>query len=129
MMRIRRFFKSLEGAISAVVKKDKDHILIMHRLKKGERIKSHYHPVANEWLIIKGGSFEALYGSKDVVESENLEKDRFCLLHFPARTEHAFLAKSNLRYWVLRDRKDKIVYPKRPKKAKKSSSGSYWRRN
>jgi quercetin dioxygenase-like cupin family protein len=103
-------YKNLKEALEAVVKDDRDYILIRHTLKKGDEIKRHYHEKANEWLILDSGCVQVRIGGEE--KEVRPKKGDTISLRFRSISKHSLLAKSNLSYFVLRDKKDNSIYVK-----------------
>lgn len=100
-------YESLKEALDDTLRKDQEYFLVKHYLKKDGLIKRHYHPRANEWLIIDNGKFEI---RADEVNHSFSVKNKFHAFKFLVAQKHAFRALSDLDYYVLRDAEDETVY-------------------
>ena len=105
--------KNAEEAIWSFVKNHRGYVLYPHELAAGEMADLHYHRRANEWLVISNGSFEVeLAGEKKTFERLN----GTIIIHFPKGRRHGLLAHSKIKYFVIRDKKDRNVYCLRSRK-------------
>jgi len=102
-----RNYDSLKGALSDILRKDADYYIVRHELKKGKGINRHYHPKANEWLIIDSGKFEVRIDDKR--ESFNV-KNKIHVFKFMVSVKHAFYAASDISYFVIRDVEDETIF-------------------
>ncbi len=102
-------FESFKKALESLTFEDDEYILVRHLLKPGKEIKFHHHPKATEWLIINNGIFD--------VQIEN-ELKRYRIIYqtavflFPKGKNHTIKAVTEIEYFVLRDKKDAIIYVK-----------------
>ena len=92
---------------------DRNYTIVWHNLNSEEEIRAHYHPKANEWIIVNYGRFEITINEKSYDCDVGL--DEFMVIPLPKKSMHSILAKTNLVYVVIRNRKDRIVYPKKAK--------------
>lgn len=105
-----RQYRNLEEALGSLIKEDKDFIIIQHALKLGDRIELHWHNLANEWVLISEGKVE-IEISGQRLELEGMGGTAAVL--FPRGKEHSLVARSDISYFVLRDKKDRTVYSRR----------------
>jgi quercetin dioxygenase-like cupin family protein len=114
-----RQFQCLKSVLAHLTKKDDEYVFIRHTLKAGKRVRAHYHPRAHETLIIFKGNFAVRFGQKagplekqefyfDITDSGKIQ-----VISFKPGEVHAFIARTKVSYFVLRDRKDKTVYVKK----------------
>lgn len=104
-------FESVEEAMRVIMSEDQDYILIRHTLVPGEKIKEHYHLKAKEAVILDSGSI--VIGVGDERESIKLKKGgKVVVVRFPNKINHWLQAKTEVSYFVLRDRKDRNIYVK-----------------
>lgn len=102
-----KHFQTLHEALTGTCKKDAEYILISHSLTQKRIIRRHYHPHANEYIILTHGEFDVTVGK---IKKSFRVMEGVTVIKFPKRHGHAFLARSNLSYFVLRDRMDETVY-------------------
>jgi len=101
------YFSNFKKAFESVIKEDKDYIFVRHKLKRGILIKTHYHKIANEWLLIDKGKFEMqLEGKKQIFNLKN----QVSVILFPKNRKHGFKAISSVSYFVIRNKKDSNFY-------------------
>ncbi len=100
-------FESFKKALESLTIEDDEYVLVRHILKPGEKIKLHYHSKATEWLIIDKGIFDIQVG--DEWKRGNLTYQTTVFL-FPKGENHTIKAVTEIEYFVLRDKKDKIIY-------------------
>lgn len=100
-------YGSLREVLGDITRKDQDYSLTRHTFKNGEGIKRHYHPRANEWLIIDNGKFEIRV---DEVNHSFSIRNKFHAFKFLVAQKHAFRALSDITYYVLRDTEDETVF-------------------
>jgi hypothetical protein len=103
-----KLFASSEEAIWAVAKNHRCFQLYPHALEAGDEAGLHYHLKAREWLIATHGSFAVRLDGHEQVS--NLKEGPAVLIHFPPKSRHSLKALSKLRYFVLRDRRDRNIY-------------------
>ena len=101
-------FDSLTEAISSVLNLDVEYRILTHNLKKGERIKKHYHPEANERVILDNGRVSFFY--KDKWTEIKPEKGEVIVVSVSPKTVHGLIAKTNTQYLVIRDKEAKTIY-------------------
>jgi len=102
-------FEGFKEALEALTIEDDEYILVRHVLSPREKIKSHYHPKATEWLIINQGVFHVRIGNE--WKSGSLTSEVTVFL-FPKKKIHEIEAVTKIEYFVLRDKKDKTIYCK-----------------
>ncbi len=91
------------------MKPDKTYHIVCHELIAGEEIKLHYHPKAIEWIVIESGKFLLQIGNRK--EKIPLAYDETArVIRIDPGKPHFLKALSDLSYFVVRDREDKIVY-------------------
>ena len=91
----------------ALMQMDQEYVIVRHRLDAAESIAEHFHPKANEWVIIERGAIEVtIDGAK---RKHHLDGTALAI-PFPAGARHALKALSAVEYVVLRDREDEIIY-------------------
>jgi len=100
-------FANFKEAFRSLIIEDEEYVLVRHTLDLGEETGFHYHPEADEWLVINHGNFVAKLGNE---EREFNLKRRVTAVHFPGGQKHSLVALSRFSYFVLRDRKDATVY-------------------
>ena len=106
-------FQNLTEAMKSLMIEDDEYILVMHTLKAGEEIKMHYHPKATEWLIIGAGIFEVtIEKEKKIFDSSELLAHNMRVFLFPRGEKHMLVAITPIKYFVLRNKKDKTIYVK-----------------
>jgi hypothetical protein len=105
------YHKTFQEAFKSSIKNDIDYILIRHALAKGETIEKHKHKNAEEWIVFEKGNLEIIIDSqKQKIDTTSLAE--VCSVHFPKGTIHGLKALESMSYFVIRDKKDKIVYIK-----------------
>jgi len=110
-------YNSFQEAIRSLTQEDEEYILVRHVLKAGEKVKEHYHPRANEWIIVN-----IVEGKLVIWLGDKMKKIDFSdylspvAIFLPAGVKHSLLAISPISYSVLRDRKDKTIYCKKESK-------------
>lgn len=108
--------KSVGAAIAAMLKENKNFVRLRHALKPGEEVKLHYHPKANEWVVIDDGLFVVRVGGEHYEAEYSYElESRAMAFHFRPGQWHYLRAVTRISYWVFRDRKDKTVYCRKPR--------------
>jgi quercetin dioxygenase-like cupin family protein len=100
-------YKTREEALEKITKEDRDYIFLKHSFKQGEIVKPHYHPKANEWIIFDSGMCEVSLNSEI---KEFKSKGQALAIYFPRRKIHSLICMTDISYWVLRSKKDKIIY-------------------
>src|SRR4030042_4540231 len=98
-MRIKKY-KNLKEALESLIRKDKEYVFVRHRLKSGEKIKSHYHKKANEFIVIDNGKFRVRLAEKEKLF--NL-KNQVVTIFFPKKQKHSLSALTPTSYFVFRD--------------------------
>lgn len=110
-------FANFKEAFKSFVNNDKDYIFTRHSLDRGEKIEPHFHPEANEWVVINHGKF--------TVKLENHEetldlKRRVTVLYFPKGQKHSFTIHSKISYFVFKDKSDKTINYEHPGPARQN---------
>ena len=100
-------YKSTKEALADILRDDQEYIVIKHKAKKGYSVKRHYHPKANEWLIIDNGKFTIKMD--DETETFNL-KNQVTVFKFMVSVKHMFSTDSDISYFVVRDVQDETVF-------------------
>ena len=101
-------FDSIKETMSSVLNLDVEYRILTHNLKKGERIKKHYHPEANERVILDNGKVSFFY--KDKWTEIKPENGSVIVVSVPPKTVHGLIAKTKTQYLVIRDREAETVY-------------------
>jgi mannose-6-phosphate isomerase-like protein (cupin superfamily) len=101
--------KEFSGVLSAIIEPDKEAHVVQHTLEPGERINTHLHPQATEWLVFQKGSFELLWGESHLPVTQD-GRDTWIAIEIPPKTIHGLIATSKINYFVVRDRADIIEY-------------------
>ena len=104
-------YPSRDEARDAITIPDKNYMFVRHVFKPGGAVKLHFHPKANEWLIVSDGEFQVRL--EEEKRMFNLQHQAIAI-HFPAGQKHSLAAISDVSYSVLRDREDKTVYCNNP---------------
>lgn len=100
-------YTNFKEAIESITKEDKDYVFIRHTLNAGEVVKLHYHPKANEFLVVDNGVFTVELGREHI----SLRPDgRVIAIHFPKGRKHCLRTLAPTSYFVFRDRKDETIY-------------------
>ena len=100
------FYKNKDQALESLMKKDKEYVIVRHDFSANTKIRAHFHPNVDEWLIVNSGEFLA---SLDFGEQEfNINKTT--VLHFPKSRIHSLRTLSKVSYTVLRESKDELIY-------------------
>ena len=102
------YHSSLSDALNNLMPQDTDFIFLRHELSEGEDIKKHKHQNANEWIVFERGNLEILVDSKtQQIDTTDLKET--CSIYFPKEIPHSLTALSNIKYYVLRDKKDEVL--------------------
>ena len=107
MMINHKYYSTLEELLGNLTKKDKDYILVQHDFKKGEVVKPHYHPEANEWVIFRNGKVEI---TLELETATVQSSEEYSVVYFPKNKFHGLKCLTDISYLVLRDKKDKTKY-------------------
>ena len=107
MMINHKYYSTLEELLGNLTKKDKDYILVRHDFKKGDVVKPHYHPEANEWALFRNGKVEIILESETATVQSS---GKYFVVHFPKTKFHGLKCLTDISYFVLRDKKDKTKY-------------------
>lgn len=95
--------KNLDLLLKKIIPRDKESIIVWHRLSSGEEIKEHRHKNFNEFVLIDNGSFEVSVNRKR--KKYNL-KNSPTIIKFPANSKHAFHnSRLAVEYFVVRVKK------------------------
>ena len=106
-------FGDFRKALESLIAEDGEYVLVRHVLKSGEKIKLHYHPNATEWLIFNRGIINIRVGKeKKSFNSSDILSLQEAVFLFPKGKIHAIEARTEIKYFVLRDKKDKTIYAK-----------------
>jgi len=108
-MKIKKY-KSLKEALKDITEKDKEYVFIRHSLRAGEKIKTHYHNKANEFLIIDQGKFEVELEKEK--RTFNLKGQAISII-FPKNKKHSLSTLTSIPYFVIRDKKDNSIYERK----------------
>jgi quercetin dioxygenase-like cupin family protein len=104
-----RKHRSLEHALSSLMRDDKEYVIVKHSLRYGEVIDEHYHPRVKEWIIFNHGRFElSVDSARQTIESRTAYRS----VEIPARAMHGMKSLSDFSYYVLREDKGKTVWKK-----------------
>lgn len=103
-----KYFPNIEDAIWSFAANHRCHYLYPHKLAAGEKAEQHYHRKANEWLIISKGEFKFSAGF-DLVTFD-LDGRSAIAIKIPVGEKHSLIALSGIKYFVIRDKKDRNVY-------------------
>lgn len=100
-------YPNFKQAIRSLTKEDREYVFVRHVLAPGEEVVSHYHPKANECIVVNRGRFILQING----EEQEFDLQRQVLVIFlPACQAHSLMAVSQLSYYVFRDRPDEIIY-------------------
>lgn len=102
-------YPNLEEALNDITREDKNYILIRHTLKRKEKVAFHYHPNADEWIILSNGNCEIICGDTTARFSDSDAGKELIAILLPKTQKHSFLAISKICYFVLRDKNDITV--------------------
>jgi len=105
-MKIKKF-NTIADALFGSTKKDKTYSFVWHRLKRGERIREHYHNEANEWLVAAGGDLLVTIGRETRQFSS---KGAAIVVFLPKKKKHSLVALTAASYFVIRDKEDRVIY-------------------
>jgi hypothetical protein len=101
--------KTLSEALEKIMEKDKEYErFVRHFLGPGKGFRLHRHEKANEWVIVESGAFDAFEGNEGL--RVKVGKQEVAVIHFSKNKCHTLKAITNLNYYVLGDKKDKIIY-------------------
>ena len=106
---------SLADALCSVIPAEKTYQVVRHKLKAGEKVRAHYHKIAREWIVINQGQFEVII-DEVINDFDPNFVEEFIVIPLPKKSVHAFTAKTDVSYFVIRDKKDRIYYPKKMKR-------------
>jgi len=98
MIRFSRHRK-LKNALLAATKMDKNRMITGHHLKRGEEIPADTHDV-DEWIVIDNGRCHI---TNRQYEYELEAGPHIFTVHIPKGEEHAFVALSDLVYFVVKE--------------------------
>lgn len=101
-------YESIEDALAATVRKEKEHILIQHKLTKGEAIGEHFHPAVDEWLILSSGRYDIRVDFENVA----VPQEGVSVVHFPKGYVHGLTCLEGGSYFVVREGRDETFYLK-----------------
>jgi hypothetical protein len=104
-------FKTLLDALRWVLPNDADRPIVRHFLAKGKEVPTHYHPKAREWVVLYQGVLALNPGLQNGGGPLNAS-DLIQVLEIPSGVSHFSLAFSDCKYFVIRSKRDKIVYCK-----------------
>jgi mannose-6-phosphate isomerase-like protein (cupin superfamily) len=114
------YYKNQKEGLDAVTKNDKTYQLVKHSLKAGEEIRFHLHKKAREWIIIEAGTLTIKFVYRKILKEYVLlvGKNTAVVIYFPKKQPHYLEAHEDLKYYVVRDRKDvstpcKVVFKKK----------------
>lgn len=99
-------FPSLKKALESLGE-DKKYDYENHKFSRGEEIKRHYHPKANEFVIVDQGKFSLIAGKE---KFDFHIKGKAYVIKITKGIKHSLLVKSKISYFVFRDKRDKIIY-------------------
>ena len=92
--------ETVEKAFRNLIERDEKYILIRHELEPGREIKEHSHEDANEFVIVKNGSFKVLCDNKS--QEFNLDNE-VVVIYFPRGSTHSLKNLGDiLKYFVVR---------------------------
>lgn len=102
-------YPNLKEAIESLTEKDKNYIFIRHTINHGEPIRPHYHPKANEFLIVDNGVFDIWLDRDSKILVPN---GKVIVVVFPKGQRHSLktINSTPVSYFVFRDRKDETIY-------------------
>lgn len=105
----------LNSALRGIIPVDKTYEIVWHNLKAGEKIRAHYHEVAREWIIATQGKFKVIIDGVVCIFNLTYKKKLSIFIPLPRKSIHSLIAQTDISYFVVRDKKDRINYPKRKK--------------
>ncbi|NQT22795.1 MAG: hypothetical protein HQ579_05065 [Candidatus Omnitrophica bacterium] len=101
------WYSNLKEAIESTTKEDGGYMFVRHSLEAGEEAKLHYHPEANEFLVVDNGVFGVALARKH----QTFRPDgRVIVIHFPKKQKHSLRALAPTSYFVFRDKEDETIY-------------------
>jgi quercetin dioxygenase-like cupin family protein len=128
MLEIKEY-ENLREAFGDIMENDSDYAMVKHDLAKGECVREHLHPEAEEWIVFGEGGFEILIdfdkhiiGPADGVHS----------IYLPRSCIHGMKCLTDITYFVLKRGNDRMVYLDDIMERKKSlepaqdSCGTLW---
>lgn len=78
-----------------------------HVLQPRKGFKKHYHPLANEFIVVYKGRFSVTIGE----ERRIIDCNHKCIVvYFPAGQIHRLVALTETRYQVYKDKQDATLY-------------------
>lgn len=100
-------YVDLKEAIASLTKENKNYIFVRHTLDVGEAVKLHYHPKANEFLVVDSGVLDVQLGWESKILTP---KGRVTVICFSRGRKHSLKTLSPISYFVFRDREDETIY-------------------
>ncbi|OGF25693.1 hypothetical protein A2303_06860 [Candidatus Falkowbacteria bacterium RIFOXYB2_FULL_47_14] len=91
--------RKFRNALKAATGKEHNRMIVAHFLKRGEEVPIDRHD-ADEWIIIDKGICSVLIGN---TEYDIDAGSHIFTIHIPKRTEHAFVALSDIEYFVVKE--------------------------
>lgn len=101
-----KIYENSYDALNNIIGLDKSYIVIRHDFPKNTSVLLHFHPKANETIIVNSGVFVA---NLDFVQ-EKFDIKQTTTLNFPAGHIHSLKTLTDVSYLVLRDVDDKLIY-------------------
>lgn len=90
----------IKEALTSILRPDAKFTIILHTLEEGYKVKSHFHPDANEWLVLFRGKAKVMVnGESRVVASSGRVK----VIEVPRGISHSLASKAKSEYLVVRD--------------------------
>lgn len=92
--------KNLDNFLKKIIPRDKESVIVWHRLSPGEIIEEHSHKDYEEFVLIDNSDFEIIF---DGIKRKYNLKDEPVIISFPAGLRHGFInGKSPIEYFVIR---------------------------
>jgi mannose-6-phosphate isomerase-like protein (cupin superfamily) len=122
-------YENFEEAFGDIMDKDADYAMVKHELAKGESVREHLHPDAEEWIVFREGEFKMIIDfDKEVVRPA----DNVRSVYLPKSCIHGMKCLTDITYFVLKSGSDRIIYLDDIMERKKSlepiqdSCGTLW---
>ncbi|MGV8151302.1 MAG: cupin domain-containing protein [Candidatus Woesearchaeota archaeon] len=99
-------YDSVIVAENAIKPLNSKYILIQHDFPAGTFVRPHFHPIADEWVIVESGRFVATIN----FQRQEFEIKKATSLYFPRHNIHSLTAISDISYTVIRSENDETIY-------------------
>ena len=88
---------------------DKEYTLLKHNFGKGGEVKEHFHPYADEWIIVDNGC-ATLSDDFNVLKEKQFSEHSTGIIHYPRGTIHGMKFHETTEYLVMRKGRAGTLY-------------------